>query len=145
MTQAIEIVTDADYLPLPWEREMKIDEAAAMAKEAYTDDLIDNGGPISDFVPRTFRERFMMERETRMQHIADALADHGDAWFEDLFVHYVNAKTAVATATTFHDMGNMQKAVDQWDQAHAADEAMGRMIRHAIDFYIRDMEEKENA
>jgi hypothetical protein len=140
-----EVITDADY-PQPPESEMDIDEAAAaMAKVAYTDDLIDNGRPLSDFVPRTFRERFMMERDFRLQHVADMLADHGDAWFDDLFTHYVNAVTAVATATTFHDMGDAYKAVDHWDQAHAADEAMGRMIRHAIDFYIRDMEEKENA
>jgi len=145
MTQAIEIITDTDYLPLPGETKMNIDEAAAMAKEAWTDYLADEGRPLSDFVPRTFRERFMMERETRMQHIADALADHGDAWFDDLFTHYVNARTAVATATTFHEMGDSKKAIDHWDQAHAADEAMGRMIRHAIDFYIRDAEERENA
>ena len=110
MTQAIEIVTDADYLPLPGETKMNIDEAAAMAKESYTDELIDNGRPLSDFVPRTFRERFMMERTVRMQHIADALADNYDSWFDDLFVHFVNAKTAVASAETFHEMGDSKKA-----------------------------------
>ena len=143
MQDVIEI-NDSHYRPLPWEKSMDIETAADLAKEAWTDHLINEGRPLSDFVPEPFGVRFMTNRECRLNNMADAMIDNTDQWFDDFFVHYCNAVSARATAKTYTAMGEHNKALEQYQQCHDADRQMGMMMRLSIERYIRDMEERES-
>lgn len=144
----IEVVTDNSYRPLPGEENMgdlDIERAAELAKEAWTDHLIEEGRPVSDYEPEPFSVRFMTQRDARMDHIGDAIVDHEDWFFDEIFTHYCNAVTAMSTAKTYHAMGKFSKANEHWAALHEADASLGSLIRHAISRYIKVMEEKENA
>ena len=124
---------------------LDIEKAAELAREAWTDYLIEEGKPVSDYQPEPFSVRFMTDRKLRLDHMPDAIVDHGDSWYDDLFVQYANALTARSTARTYSAMGKHSEACQQWRLANEADANIGQMIRIGIQFYISDMEAKENA
>lgn len=122
-----------------------MEKAAELAKEAWTDHLISEGRPQSDYQPEPFSVRFWTKPEVYQDHIADAIADRGNAWFSELFVELTNARTGLATAKTLTALGRPMQAAEQIKQRDEALHMIGLRIEAAVAGYVREMEEKDNA